>query len=167
LQHQIAVQSLKKLSNPRLKPETRRKLIQDVITDEKLSYDLANYPCFEKFPRRDKVLVIKHMKEYYLYHAMNNTYFRGGNIKTVKLMLLFMAKEQTKFMTFKYIISNVGVINTILDNKELKDLFFKLIIKYNVRQAISFLFLPEYQYIMPDKYKDKLLALYVANQLTK
>ena len=139
MQHQIAVKSLKKLSNPRLRPETRRKLIWDVIVDEKLCYDLTTYPCFENFPRRDKVLILRHVGPYYLYHTMNNTYHRGGDLKTVKLALFFLARNQITHMYFKYIISDFGKVKTILDNEELKTLFFKLIIKYRIVDIQTFL----------------------------
>lgn len=163
----MAVQALKKLSNPRLRPETRRKLILDVITDEKLCFDLTMYSCFEKCSRHDKILVIKSLGFNYLYHAMNNTYHRNGNLKTVKLMLFFLAKNPETHMYFKYIISGYGDIKTILDNDELKTLFFKLVIKYNIRQAIIISFWPSNQHKIPDEFKDKLFALHIANKLSK
>lgn len=167
MQHQIAVESLKKLSNPRLRPETRRNLIWKVIMDEKICFDLTTYPCFDKFSRRDKTLVIQHMEPYYLYRAMNNCFVRGRDINTIKLMLFFVAKDPITHMYFKYIINGFGNVTTILDNEELKTLFFKLIIKYNIKQAIIVLSWPKNQHKIPDEFKDKILALQIINELSK
>lgn len=160
-------EALKRINNPKLKSSTRLNLINNIIRDQKMAFDLIFYPCFLNFSTYEKDLIIKGVGPFYLYTAINKFYKQNNDKNTLKRMIIQLARNSLSCEYIKYIIFQHKLKKpNILDDEELTDLLFRLMIKHNLKESIGYT-VHQCSYKIPEKYKTQILSLVIINTLSE
>jgi len=159
---------MKKLSNPRLKPETRKKILTVIAGHGKACFDLVFTRYFQNFPSEDKQIIIDGIEPFYAYYLLirHNQLIEplGTEFFSKVLIKLFQHNhfEYIKFLIEQYAQSEL----TVLSEPILLNLFFNLIIEYNNCYATKFIYENEMKSIIPEEFRQDMESLYIISKLS-